>query len=575
MSGKLVCCLFWRLVRTSCTLVGLLGIMSTLAPAEESLYNGIVLPGVWPPRRTELKREPMPVPYLKTPPKVIPIDLGRQLLVDDFLVEKSDLRRTFHHATNHEINPVIRADQAWETGGKSYFVAPYQGAALYDPKDQLFKMWYQTGRTGDYICTSVGYATSKDGLHWEKPIFAESKNVDADTVSPVKGTNLVIQVRRFDCNSVWLDYSAKSPDERFKMFSSEFFNRTWNCVYRTSPDGIHWSGALVERPVWGDYVLAFFNPFRRMWVYEARIHGGTVGRCRAYMENPDPRKLAEGVRRNHGMNIEGDSVYWVGADDLDPRHPDSEYEGIKPQLYSLAAAPYESLMLGLFVIWTGPENSTVAKEGIQKHCQILTGFSRDGFHWDRPDRKPFISPSWKKGTWNFGNTQPASGCCLVVGDKLYFYFSARQDDKSGGHANATTGLAILRRDGFASLDAGDKAGSLTTRPITFKGKHLFVNVNCPEGELKAEVLDANGKAIEPFTLAHCQAVSCDKTLASVTWEGAADLAALSGKPVRLRFELKNGSLYAFWVSPDKTGASHGYVAAGGPGFTGPTDTVGR
>jgi hypothetical protein len=82
-------------------------------------------------------------------------------------------------------------------------------------------------------------------------------------------------------------------------------------------------------------------------------------------------------------------------------------------------------MLGLFAIWTGPDNATVKREGLQKHCRILTGFSRDGFHWDRPDRKPFISPSWKKGTWNFGNVQPVGGCCLVVGDKLYIYFSAR------------------------------------------------------------------------------------------------------------------------------------------------------
>jgi hypothetical protein len=41
------------------------------------------------------------------------------------------------------------------------------------------------------------------------------------------------------------------------------------------------------------------------------------------------------------------------------------------------------------------------------------------------------------------------------------------------------------------------------------------------------------------------------------------------------FHLQNGKLYAFWVSPDASGASRGYVAAGGPGFTGPTDTVGR
>jgi hypothetical protein len=28
------------------------------------------------------------------------------------------------------------------------------------------------------------------------------------------------------------------------------------------------------------------------------------------------------------------------------------------------------------------------------------------------------------------------------------------------------------------------------------------------------------------------------------------------------------------VSPVPSGVSHGYVAAGGPGFTGPTDTMG-
>ena len=104
--------------------------------------------------------------------------------------------------------------------------------------------------------------------------------------------------------------------------------------------------------------------------------------------------------------------------------------------------------------------------------------------------------------------------------------------------------------------------------------HLFVNVDCPKGELKAEVLDKDGKVIEPFTLKNCEPVSSDKTLVQVKWQHTEDLADLAGKPVRFRFHLRNGSLYAFWVSPDKSGASHGYVGAGGPGFTGATDTVG-
>ena len=57
-------------------------------PKPEKLYNGIELPDVWPPRFGDpASVEPMEVPYLKQPPKTIPIDVGRQLFVDDFLIE--------------------------------------------------------------------------------------------------------------------------------------------------------------------------------------------------------------------------------------------------------------------------------------------------------------------------------------------------------------------------------------------------------------------------------------------------------------------------------------------------------
>ena len=60
----------------------------------------------------------------------------------------------------------------------------------------------------------------------------------------------------------------------------------------------------------------------------------------------------------------------------------------------------------------------------------------------------------------------------------------------------------------------------------------------------------------------------------VRWKKGEDLSSLTGKPVKFRFYLTNGQLYSFWVSPDLTGASDGYVAAGGPGFSTAMDTVG-
>ena len=81
------------------------------------------------------------------------------------------------------------------------------------------------------------------------------------------------------------------------------------------------------------------------------------------------------------------------------------------------------------------------------------------------------------------------------------------------------------------------------------------------GDLRAEILDADGKTIAPFSLGNCVPVKIDSTRQRLAWNGSADFAALAGKPVRFRFRLTNGQLYAFWVSPATGGASNGYVAA--------------
>jgi hypothetical protein len=203
----------------------------------------------------------------------------------------------------------------------------------------------------------------------------------------------------------------------------------------------------------------------------------------------------------------------------------------------------------------------------------LLGFSRDGFHWHRPDRTPFLGVDETPGAWNYANVQSAGGGCLVIGDRLYFYVSGRGKMKTIDPA--VTGLATLRRDGFASMDADKTGGELITRPITFKGKYLFVNADVPEGELRVEVLDKIGQVIGPFSKESSVPISSDKTLEAVRWSGASDLSAIAGQTVRFRFHMRNGRLYSFWVSPDESGASYGYVAAGGPGFTELRDTTGQ
>jgi hypothetical protein len=533
-------------------------LLASLPPANSSevLYNGIVLPSPWPPRLadfpTSVERDPAVPPYFVSPPNVIPIDVGRQLLVDDFLIADTTLTRTFHLPKYHPASPVLKPDQPWEMKNPDHAAAMvFSDGVWYDPKDQLFKMWYMVGESA-----ATGYATSRDGIKWTKPAL------------DVRPPTNIVQPGGRDSSTVWLDLEEKDPARRYKMFRvigaggadpvTEWNN--WVIAIHFSPDGIHWGEPVAKTGRVVDRSTVFWNPFRKVWVYSIRHvykTGDTTdkrygfARRRSYVEGPDVLAAAR-----WDVN---EPLRWTDVDRLDPQRDDLK---TKPQLYNLDAVAYESLMVGFFTIWRGQPADR------HKPNNVVLGYSRDGWHWSRPDRRAFCPVSDKQGDWNANNVQSAGGGFLVVGDELYFYVSGRTGRPGGNKAGTlTTGLATLRRDGFASMDAGDTQGTLTTRPVKFSGQYLFVNIDNPNGELRVEVLDQTGKIVPRFSAENCLPVTADKTSQAVRWQGVDDLSSLANQPVRFRFHLKNGQLYAFWVSPDKSGASRGYVAAGGPGFS--------
>jgi hypothetical protein len=500
-------------VQTLCVAALLLTLLT--ARSGEILYNGIELPLDWPPKLEEADikaKKPLPEPpYLQHPPAVIPIDVGRQLFVDSFLVEETNLKTTYHLAEYYPQNPVF-------TNGM-----PYSGGMFWDPQDQLIKMWYH-GNGGTAL------TTSHDGIHWDK--------------------GRLVLAGASDSQCVWLDLEEDDPAKRYKMTRSVVAdNRCRGWIY-ISPDGVNWKQAGYTGD-WGDRSTFFWNPFRKVWIMSTR-HGWGQPRARRYFEVKD---FVDGPY----WQKTDEPPIWVGADVLDP--PRADYK-IPCQLYNLDAAAYESLILGAFSIWRGQPPPR------QKPNEVCLGFSRDGFYWTRPDRRAFCPVSETPGTWNYANVQSAAGVCLVMSDRLYFYVSGRGTGQ-------VVGLAILRRDGFVSLDAGESGGTVKTRLLSYKGSYPFVNVAAANGELRAEILDEEDRPIAPFTKANCRPVGADATMASLHWQGAGDCAAVSGRKVRFKFYLKNGSLYSFWVSPDRSGASYGYVAGGGPGFTSNKDTTGR
>lgn len=509
------------------------------------LYNGIELPLEWPPRRLDpAATEPMPVPYLKNPPKVIPIDVGRQLFVDDFLIESTTLRRTFHTAQKHAANPVFKPETKHELaastlGEQGQEAACYlgHGGLFYDPAEKHFQMFYTAGWRGP-----LALATSTDLTHWTRP----NLGVVEDNLLLAKGRDAGGD------NSLWLDLA--SPDARLKFLTDRGKEGHF---LQTSADGRTWSPPVPTGAA-GDYCSIFHNPFRNVWCYSIKQQG-QHGRQRWYHESADFLPGADWSR----------SVFWANADRLD--EPDPQI-GDRPQLYSLSAVAYESLLLGMFQIHLGPDNRICAAGKFPKMTELKLGFSRDGFHWHRPDRRPFIAATRQEGDWDRAYLHTTTGVCVVLDDQLVFPYCAfsgiAPSGRRGMYTGGAIGLATLRRDGFASMDATGQPGTLTTRPVTFRGTELFVNLNAPQGALQVEVLDLSEN---PRVLATSKPLTADATRQRVAWTNRADLSGLAGKRVRFRFQLTNGQLYAFWISPDQSGVSNGYVGAGGPAYGGIRD----
>lgn len=521
----------------------------------ERTYNGIVLPECWPPRtESPLNFQPMRVPYLEKPPAVIPIDIGRQLFVDDFLIEETMMARSYGQPVKHPGNPVFFPQTAAECDPAfPPTTVPKCGGVWYDARDGLFKMWYMAGYLG-----AMAYATSRDGLHWERP-----------SLDVVPGTNLVLpRDVHPDSGTAWIDDAAADPSQRFKMLIREgnspdkwFFP----AHLFTSADGVHWVKA-GETASMDDRSTCFYNPFRQRWVQSIRSRINPRHRARLYWEDAD-------FIRSGQWKV-GEAPFWTGADSMDL------CGDACAELYNLDAVAYESLMVGFYQILKGPPNHVGQVFGQPKLTELVLATSRDGFHWHRPDRRAFIGARREPGSWEFGYVESTGGVCLVVGDELWFYYSAYAGDPanvseawqvSGMYANGAVGLARLRRDGFAAMQARFKDAWLLTRPLTFTGRHLFVNAQTAGACLSVECRGPDNKPIEPFTHANCHTFMGNSTAAEIRWKGADSLAALAGRQIRFHFEMDRGELYAFWISSTERGASRGYLGAGGPAFGGYRD----
>ena len=500
------------------------------------------------------------------------IDVGnqKQLFIDDrwFFKQRGMALR---------VNPPVKSERVilprkpWESKGVHAY-----GTII--EHDGLFKLWYDAigaipGEPPHERC--LCYATSRDGLHWER------QNVNLFEWEGIRENNIVMP--GFS-GSVMLD--PQGPDEhRFKALATLKENTLWpesqGCICGcydgqyfmelylcTSPDGVRWKRRDPS-------ALPFFHDSQNVFFYDARIgryaayvrwDSGlckTGSRCVARTEFDDPLVLPWPYRDNpkagrgpgRSRRRVGDEMTVVlAADELDP--PDTDLYTPCMHQYPWAADAYFAFTTPYRHYPVADASDTIAHGRDRRGrfpndgpIDVQLAVSRDGIHWSRPDRRPYVSPG-VRGAWDAGTVYMSLGM-IRKGNEIWQYYSGTRhthgayDPKQADYAGGL-GLLIQRLDGFIAAEASYSGAEFTTPLMTFSGTRLELNVDCSAmGEVWVEILDDRDRRIPGYSLEESVSVDLNQVAAPVAWRDRDSVGELAGRPVRLHFKLRASRLYAF------------------------------
>jgi hypothetical protein len=140
--------------------------------------------------------------------------------------------------------------------------------------------------------------------------------------------------------------------------------------------------------------------------------------------------------------------------------------------------------------------------------------------------------------WTERSNMPAWGIIDTPGDATTFSMYISENYR---WPTSRLRRLTIRKHGFASMHAGATEGEFITKPISFAGDRMTINFSTSAaGSVRVELQDEAGK-----TLAESEAIYGDELEHVVEWKGSCAIAAHAGKPVRLRFVLKDADVYAF------------------------------
>lgn len=387
--------------------------------------------------------------------------------------------------------------------------------------DPSFKGPIKTGHAGQ----ACFYAESRDGIEWTFPklgLFEVNGSRENSAVlanSPPFGENF----------SPFLDTRpGVGPAERYKAiagYPGEGDKRTTGAPGKglygfVSPDGIHWTKRDEIIPYRLGWRHAFDSQNVGFW---SEAEGKYVAYFRTWTATDRLRSVSRATSP--------DFVTWSEPVEMNPNLPGEHLYTTQTHPYFRAPHIYVALATR-FIPGRGTTPSYDQKD--QNLTDVMFMTSRAGStKYDRPFTQAFIRPGLDEKQWINRANYVALNVVPTSPTEISIY-----------HRNG--GRYTLRTDGFVSASALAKTGELVTKPITFAGERLTLNVSTSAGgSVRVEVQNPDGTPISGFALKDCPELFGDKIEMDVAWTGGAALSSLAGKPVRLRFVMGDADLYAY------------------------------
>ncbi len=499
-----------------------------------------------------------------TPASHASLDIAdrRQVFCDDFFLTQSRGVRLVVHPPRKTGEFNIRADKPWERGG----LGPYSGVLK---AGDVYHMWYHAmdDKLWDSALEagSICYATSRDGIQWDKPDVGLIEYEGSRKNNIVVGHGAAGLKLGQDGMMVFLDPTAPS-DERFRMVNRFDSKEAVNLL--SSGDGIHWrlthQAVITAAPEQKGHHLDSQNVI--FWDDRLRKYVCYVRRNRK-----EPGSQGRTIARGESERLDGFPLVQDMPVMLAPDAADRDKDVNLVDYYSSAALKYPWADHAYYLFPQAYYHYTNRLREFSKQVPTNAGTletqfaaGRDGVHWERFDRRPFV-PLGMKGDFDCHSTRMIYGLVPdVSGREMFMYYRGSdwlhgwdRDDRNrkllteaglqAAQDITVISRLVFRRDGFVSVRADYAGGEFTTPPLRFAGTHLSLNVDTSAtGTVRVELQDASGAAIPGCSLDDSDLIHTTNEIdRAVTWRGSADAGRAAEQPIRLRFVMKGADLYAY------------------------------